>query len=342
MARAIWSGVVTFGLVSVPVQLFTATEDHTVHFRQFQRGTTDRVRNKRVNERTGKEVGYDDIVKGYDLGGGEYVMVEPGELDDIAPGKSQVIEISSFVDLDAVEPVFFDRTYYLAPQGDENTKVYELLRAALAKENKTGIATFVMRSKQYLVALSAQEDLLVLHTLHWADEVRDPYRELPVLPEDGETTGRELDTARQLIDTLSGEWRPEDYRDTYEERVRELVDAKAKGETVVTEEEPPEPTNVVDLMDALQRSVDESRGGRGGRGGGRKGASRTKAGRKRSSRTKASGTKASGSGGRSSGKARFEGLNKSELYEEASRHDISGRSRMTRDQLVRALAKEAS
>ncbi|WP_308460717.1 Ku protein [Streptomyces sp. Ru72] len=217
MARAIWSGVLTFGLVTVPVQLFTATEDHTVHFHQLQRGTSDRVRYQRVNERTGKEVDCDDIVKGYDLGGGDYVIVEPDELDDIAPGKSQVIEITGFVDLDQVEPVYFDKTYYLAPKGEEYTKVYELLRAALEKENKTGIATFVMRGKQYLVALRAQEEVLVLHTLHWADEVRDPHQELPVLPGRGDVQGRELDTARQLIGALSIDWNPKDYHDTYEE-----------------------------------------------------------------------------------------------------------------------------
>jgi DNA end-binding protein Ku len=229
MARAIWSGVLTFGLVTVPVQLFTATEDHTVHFHQLQRGTSDRIRYQRVNERTGKEVDYDDIVKGYDLGGGDYVIVEPDELDEIAPGKSQVVEITGFVELEQVEPVYFGKTYYLAPKGEEYTKVYERLHAALAKENKTGIATLVMRGKQYLVALRAQEEVLVLHTLHWADEVRDPHQELPVLPEQSEAKGRELDTARQLIDALSMDWNPEDYHDTYEERVKELVDAKAKG-----------------------------------------------------------------------------------------------------------------
>ncbi|MEU9791299.1 Ku protein [Streptomyces sparsogenes] len=263
MARAIWSGVLTFGLVTVPVQMFTATEDHTVHFHQLQRGTSDRVRYQRVNGRTGKEVDHDDIVKGYDLGGGDYVIVEPDELDEIAPGKSQVIEITGFADLEQVDPVYFDKTYYLAPKGEEYTKVYELLRAALEKENKTGIATFVMRGKQYLVALRAQEQVLVLHTLHWADEVRDPHQELPVLPSRGDAQGKELDTARQLIGTLSVDWNPKDYRDTYEERVKELVDSKAKGKEIVSEEAPPEATNVIDLMEALQRSVEQTRGSGG-------------------------------------------------------------------------------
>ncbi|MFI2433336.1 Ku protein [Streptomyces sp. NPDC018693] len=317
MARAIWSGVLTFGLVSVPVQLFTATTDHTTHFRQLQRGTSDRVRYQRVNERTGKEVDHDDIVKGYDLGGGGYVIVEPEELDEIAPGKSRTVEIIGFVDLEQVEPVYFDRTYYLAPKGDEYTKVYALLRTALRKENKTGIATLVMRGKQYLVALRAQEDVMVLHTLHWADEVRDPHQELPVLPGRDVARGKELDTARQLIEALTVDWHPEDYHDTYEERVRQLVEAKAKGEEIVTEEAAPEATDVIDLMDALRRSVEQSRTRKGGK-------------RKRRK------------AGKGAAKDRLDRLSKGELYERAAQRDIPGRSRMNRDQLIQALTEAAS
>ncbi|MEU0119893.1 Ku protein [Streptomyces bobili] len=333
MARAIWSGVLTFGLVTVPVQLFTATEDHTVHFHQLQRGTSDRVRYQRVNERTGKEVDYGDIVKGYDLGGGDYVIIDPEELDEIAPGKSQVVDITGFVDLDQVEPVYFDRTYYLAPKAEEYIKVYDLLRAALEKENKTGIATFVMRGKQYLVALRAQEEVLVLHTLHWVDEVRDPHEELPVLTEQSKTTGKELDTARQLIDALSMTWNPEDYHDTYEERVKELVDAKAKGQEIVSEEAPPQATNVIDLMEALQRSVEQSRKGR----------QRPSTERGKVKRIPAGGKK---NGAREKtakgGEDQLERCSKGELYEQASKRDIPGRSKMNKDQLIKALTKAAS
>ncbi|MFV0132051.1 Ku protein [Streptomyces sp. HMX87] len=336
MARAIWSGVLTFGLVTVPVQLFTATEDHTVHFRQLQRGTSDRIRYQRVNERTGEEVDYDEIVKGYDLGGGDYVIVEPDELDEIAPGKSQVIEITGFVDLDRIEPVYFQRTYYLAPKGEEYTKVYELLRAALEKENKTGIATFVMRSKQYLVALRAQEEVLVLHTLHWADEVRDPHGELPLLPDHSEATGKELRTARQLIGALSIDWRPEGYHDTYEERVKELVEAKADGKEIVSEEAPPQATDVIDLMEALQRSVEQSGKGRqqpSGKRGKPKERPADGHGDGKAKRRKATGKRDRG---------KLEQLNKSELYERAGRLGIPGRSRMNRDQLLKAVTKAAS
>ncbi|WP_188186877.1 non-homologous end joining protein Ku [Nonomuraea sp. SYSU D8015] len=333
MARAIWNGVLTFGLVSVPVQLFTATEDHRVHFRQFQRGTSNRIRYRRVNEATGREVDYNDIVKGYDLGGGDYVIVEPEELDEIAPGKSRMIDIRGFVDLDQVEPVYFDRTYYLAPNGEEYTKVYELLRTALYEANKAGIATFVMRRKQHLVALRAQEDVLVLHTLHWADEVRDPHQELPVLPEHTETRGQELDTARQLIDALSTDWHPEDYHDTYSERVHELIDAKAKGQQIISEAGPPEATNVIDLMQALKRSVENARQARPQSRGGDKTPSVPAAGKEaRKARTDA------GSDDRDD----LVRMSKHELYQRARERNIAGRSKMNRGQLIDALAKTES
>src|SRR2546422_912285 len=138
MARSIWTGVITFGLASLPVGLYTATEDHTVHFHELQHGTADRIRTRRVNERTGREVPSENIVKGYEFAGGEYIVVEPDELDQIAPGRSQAIDITDFVDLADIEPVYFDRTYYVAPRGKEYTKVYELLRAALEESDKAG------------------------------------------------------------------------------------------------------------------------------------------------------------------------------------------------------------
>ncbi|RSS86911.1 Ku protein [Streptomyces sp. WAC02707] len=267
MARAIWTGVITFGLVSVPVGLFTATENHTVHFHQLQRGTSDRIRNRRVNERTGEEVDPGDIVKGYEVGEGEgeYVVVEPDELDEIAPGRSRALEITDFVDLDGIAPVYFDRTYYVAPRGKEYLKVYELLRAALAESGKAGVATFVMRNRQYLTVLRAEDEVLVLQTLHWADEVRDPGRELPELPSERAGRDKELDMALRLVDALSGPWEPERYHDTYQEKVRELVRAKAEGQEVAVAGEAPQATNVVDLMDVLRGSLERAGGARGGK-----------------------------------------------------------------------------
>ncbi|MER6472686.1 Ku protein [Streptomyces collinus] len=358
MARAIWSGVITFGLVTVPVGLYTATEDHTVHFHQLQRGTSDRIRNRRVNERTGDEVGSGDIVKGFPVGEGEYVVVEPDELDEIAPGRSQTIDISDFVELEAIEPVYFDRTYYVAPRGKEYTKVYELLRAALAEGDKAGIATFVMRNKQYLTALRAEDKVLVLQTLHWADEVRDPGSELPELPSGRAGSGKELRMALQLVDALSGEWEPERYHDTYQEKVRELVKAKAEGQEVAVAEAPPEATNVIDLMQVLEGSLEAARSGRGGKGtterktGSAQGEPARTAGdaktakpRSRKAPPSKSGTasarsRGGGGGGRGGGEGRSElrKLSKAELYQRAADQDVAGRSKMSREELVDALA----
>ncbi|MEU4038793.1 Ku protein [Streptomyces collinus] len=351
MARAIWSGVITFGLVTVPVGLYTATEDHTVHFHQLQRGTSDRIRNRRVNERTGDEVGTDDIVKGFPVGEGEYVVVEPDELDEIAPGRSQTIDISDFVDLEAIEPVYFDRTYYVAPRGKEYSKVYELLRAALAEGNKAGIATFVMRNKQYLTALRAEDRMLVLQTLHWADEVRDPGSELPELPSGRSGSDKELRMALQLVDALSGDWQPERYHDTYQEKVRELVKAKAEGQEVAVAEGPPEATNVIDLMQVLEGSLEAARSGRGGKetaerntGSAQRKPARTAADAKtakppsrKEAPPKKSGTASARSRG-GEGRSELRKLSKAELYQRAADQDVAGRSKMSREELVDALA----
>ncbi|GGQ11367.1 Ku protein [Streptomyces mutabilis] len=352
MARAIWTGVITFGLVSVPVGLFTATEDHTVHFHQLQRGTSDRVRNRRVNERTGEEVATGDIVKGYEVGDGEYVVVEPDELDEIAPGRSRALEITNFVDLDRIPPVYFDRTYYVAPRGKEYLKVYGLLRTALAEAGKVGIATFVMRNRQYLTALRAEDEVLVLQTLHWADEVRDPVRELPELPTGRAGRGKELDMALRLVDALSGPWDPARYQDTYQEKVRELVRAKAEGKEVAVAEEAPRATDVVDLMEVLQGSLERAKGTGGeqsagkakgagdGRAGKAKGAEGGRAGRRKGSggERPAGGSKATGpSRGKPPKRGELRELSKAELYQRATEQDIAGRSRMSRDELIDAL-----
>ncbi|WP_371502868.1 Ku protein [Kitasatospora sp. NBC_00374] len=240
MARPVWTGVLTFGLVTVPVSLYTATDSHTVRFHQLERGTSDRVRNKRVNERTGEEVEFGDIVKGYELASGEYVIVEPDELEQISPGRSRTIDVSGFVDLSEVDPIFFDKTYYLGPKGKEYAKIYGLLTKALEKSNRVGLAMFAMRGKEYLTAVRAENGLLELHTMHFADEVRDPHREIDNLPT-GETkySGQELSTAEQLIDMLAIDWNPDDYHDTFEEQVKKLIEDKAAGREIAVSQGPP-------------------------------------------------------------------------------------------------------
>lgn len=281
--------MISFGLVSVPVGLYTATEGHEPSFHQFARGTTDRIRYKRVNERTGREVDFDKIVKGVDVGGGSYVMISDDELDRIAPGRSRALEISGFVDLDEIDPIYFDKTYYLAPAAAENKKTYALLRDAMAATNRAGICTFVMHGKEHLAAIRVSGSMLVLETLFFADEVRDPKQMLDNLPGKSSFSKGELDIATRLIDSMAEDWKPSRYRDTYTERINDLIDAKRKGEEVQLAEEAPEATEVTDLLDALRRSVESA--GRGGRGGKRAGTStrRTSPGQK--SGTKATTTK---------------------------------------------------
>jgi DNA end-binding protein Ku len=261
MARPIWSGVISFGLVSIPVGLYTATKEHEVSFHQFQRGTGDRIRYQRVNERTGKEVEYGDIVKGAEVGDSKYVMIDSDELDAIAPGRSRSLDIHAFVDRTEIDPVYFQKTYYLGPSSPEAAKAYALMRDALAESNRVAIGTLVMRGKEYLTAIRSDSDVLVLETMFFADEVREPKEQLDV-PARAKAKPQELSMARQLIDSMAGTWRPDDYRDTYTDRVKDLISAKKKGEEITVAEAAPEATNVVDLMSALQASVEAAKQGR--------------------------------------------------------------------------------
>ncbi|MDI2027867.1 Ku protein [Saccharopolyspora sp. TS4A08] len=261
MPRKIWTGSINFGLVTIPVGLYAATEDHTIQFHQYQRGTTDRIRYKRVNETTGDEVGYNDIVKGREHGDG-IITVEQSELDEIAPGRSRTIDISTFVDLTEIDPVHFQKTYWLAPNSKEHFRPYNLLRRAMQETGQAGIATFVLRGKQYLTAVRADTDVLALNTLFFADEIRDPADLVGDQPEQADPSDKELRMATTIIESMSGEWNPEEYSDTYTERVEELLAEKARGGEVQAAEAPPQPTDVIDLTEALRRSVDEARKGR--------------------------------------------------------------------------------
>jgi DNA end-binding protein Ku len=263
MARPIWTGVISFGLVSVPVALHSATKEHDVSFHQFEKGTKDRIRYQRVNERTGKEVDYKDIVRGAEVGDGKYVMIEPEELDAVAPGRSRSLDIHAFVDLDEIDPIYFQKSYYLAPGSDETAKTYALLRDAMEQANRAAIGTLVMRGREYLTAIRPDNDVLVLETMFFADEVRDPKDQVDRIPR-AKPRPEELKMAGQLIDSMAGPWKPKDYRDTYTDRVKDLVNAKRKGAEVTVAEEAPEPTNVVDLTEALRASVEAARQRRAG------------------------------------------------------------------------------
>lgn len=260
MPRPIWTGSVAFGLVNVPVALYAATEDKTVHFNQFQAGTSDRIRYKRVNERTGREVELADIVRGREVSKGDYVLVTDEELAAIDPGRSRTIDIDDFADLAGIDPIYFQKTYYLAPRDEGAARAYALLHRAMADTGTAGIATFVMHGKEHLAAIRAGEaGVLTLETMYFADEVRDPREEIEDLPEARAPGGRELRIAKQLIDSMTIDWSPDNYEDTYRERVEDLIERKRRGEEIVTEAAPPEESGVVDLADALRRSMQANR-----------------------------------------------------------------------------------
>jgi DNA end-binding protein Ku len=262
MARAIWTGSLAFGLVNVPVGLYSATEDRTVHFNQFQAGTSDRIRYKRVNERTGREVDLAEIVRAREVGKNDYVLVSDDELQAVEPGRSRTIEITDFVDLAEIDPIYYQKAYFLGPQDDRAARSYALLHRAMSDIGRAAIATFVMHGKQYLVAIRAAEDVLALETMYFADEVRNPRDVIDGLPAAERVQPRELTIARQLIESMTASWDPGSYRDTYRERVDDLIQRKRRGEEVITEGAPPEESNVTDLMEALRRSAEQMRGRR--------------------------------------------------------------------------------
>jgi DNA end-binding protein Ku len=261
MARPIWTGALTFGLVSVPVAMYSATREHEVSFHQYEQGTTDRIRYQRVNERTGKEVDYGDIVKGTEVGGGKLVMLEQEELDSVAPGRSKSLDLHAFVDLEEIDPIYYQKSYYLGPGSEETAKTYALLRDAMAKVQRAAIGTLVMRGKEYLAAIRPDGKLLVLETMYFADEVRDPAKELDAMPR-ATAKPAEMKMAVQLIDSMSGKWNPKDYRDSYTDRVNALIKEKKAGKEISVADPAPEATNVTDLMEALQASVERARKGR--------------------------------------------------------------------------------
>jgi DNA end-binding protein Ku len=260
MPRAIWSGSISFGLVNVPVKLHTATEEKDIHFNQFQERTGHRIRMKRVSEETGREVDYEDIVKGYEVSKGKFVIVTPDELESVDPGPLRTIEIEDFVDLHEIDPIYFVKTYYVVPdKGEGATRAYALLREAMRRSDRVAIGRFVMRTKQYLVALRIVDDALALTTLYFSDEVR-PLKDLDV-PGKLKISEREMDIAMRLVDSLTTDWKPETYEDTYRERVLKLIKDKAKGKEIVVEERE-QPGKVHDLLEALEASVKEARGKR--------------------------------------------------------------------------------
>ncbi len=270
MPRSIWTGAISFGLVTVPVKLYSAVNRKTVRFHQLSGKSGVRIAQKRIDPQSGEEVPYEDIVKGYELAPDRYVVIEPDELATLQPKKTKTIEIEDFVELSQIDPIYYDHPYYLAP-GPGGAKPYRLLLEAMAQSGKVAIARVVIRSKEQLVAIRPVGDVLEMATMLFADEIAPPDQldELPD-PKEVKTTKREVDVAKQLIDSLAGDFEPRKYHDTYREDVLALIERKAEGKEIAVQPEAEDvPAPAPDLMAALKASLDAVRE-RGGDGTGAK------------------------------------------------------------------------
>jgi DNA end-binding protein Ku len=288
MPRSIWSGAISFGLVNVPVKLYSAVSKKTVRFHQLHDKDGVRIQQKRVCPKDDEEVAYEHIVKGYEISPDEYVVVTPDELDAIEPKKTKTIDIEDFVDLDDIDPLYYDHPYYLLPDKSA-AKPYKLLHQAMIDANKVGIARVVIRSKEQLVAIRPVDGVLAMSTMNFADEIVPTDKFDEPTADDADTTKREVDMARQLIDSLSSDWEPDKYHDTYRERVLELIEQKADGKEIVLQPAE-EPQEVPDLMAALEASVKAAKGrgdGAKASSGGRKRGSSNGAGAKKKSSSRA-------------------------------------------------------
>ncbi len=256
MARAIWSGSISFGLLNVPVKLYSAVSKKSVSFRELRESDGSRVRHKRVAEADGEEVEYGDIVKGYEIAPEQYVVITKDELEELDPKKTRAIEISDFVDLDEIDPIYFDHPYYLGPdKGAE--RAYALLVKAMADSKKVAIARFVLRNRESLAALRPMGDVMTMATMRFADEVVSPEEITELFAEDVEAPKKkELDMAKALIDSLADDFDPDSYHDQYREELLSLIERKAKGESIVAAPtEDAQPTKAPDLMAALEESL---------------------------------------------------------------------------------------
>jgi DNA end-binding protein Ku len=288
MARAIWSGAISFGLVNIPVKLYSAVSRKTVRFHQLDQADNQRIQQKRVNPRTGEEVPYENLVKGYEVGPDRYVVINPDELEALEPEKTRTIDIEDFVDLEQIDPIYYDHPYYLVPDTGAE-KAYRLLVDAMEESGKVAVARVVLRSKEHLVAIRPRDGILTMETMLFEDEVIPP-KDLEDAPSDGKakTSKKELEMAQQLIDSLSGDFEPGKYRDEYRDRVLDLIERKAAGEEIVVEAPAEEPKKVPDLMAALEASISDAKRQGGGK---RKAASKSNGDGAKPSRSRSRSTK---------------------------------------------------
>ena len=254
MARPVWNGTISFGLVAIPVKLYHAVRKQSISFNQLDERTMARIRYQKISAADGEVVPDEHIVKGYEVAKDRYVVVDPDELEPFVPSATKTVELEEFVDLEEIDPVYFDSAYHVAP--GSNPKPYVLLAQAMEAAGKVAIGRFVMRNKQYTAAIRAEEGRLVMSTLVYADEVVDPavIDELAGLDE-VEVTDKEVAMAESLVDSLTAAFEPQKYRDEYREQVHDLIDLKAAGQEFEVPAAPVDQPKVVDLMAALEASV---------------------------------------------------------------------------------------
>ncbi|PYL24279.1 MAG: Ku protein, partial [Verrucomicrobia bacterium] len=254
MARAIWKGSISFGLVNIPIALYSATRREELKFRLLRKTDLSPVNYKRVAEKDGREVPWDQIVKGYEYEKGKYVVLQDEDFQRVDLEATQTVDIQDFVDQKEIDPMFFYKPYYLEPQkgGD---KAYALLRDALKDTNKVGVAKVVIKTRQYLAGVKPEDSALVLELMHFADELADP--EKLHVPKKLELGKREMNMAKSLIGSMTSKWQPEKYKDDYREALMEVIEEKVKAGGKEIEEKPrktPKPTKVIDLVSVLQKS----------------------------------------------------------------------------------------
>lgn len=261
--RPVWRGAISFGLVTIAVRMFAATEEHDVRFHQVHRADNGRIRYRRVCEVCGEEVEYRDIAKGYELEDGRVVTLEQEDFDKLPVSTDKAIEVLEFVPASEVDPIFLQKSYYLEPDKTA-ARPYVLLRQALEESDRLAIVKITMRQRETLAMLRARSDLLVLHTMFWEDEIRSA--DFGFLEEDVPVRQQELAMATSLIDNMAGSFKPEQFGDEYTEVMRQMIEAKAEGAELPERPEKEEEGEVIDLMTALERSVEATKAasGRGG------------------------------------------------------------------------------
>jgi DNA end-binding protein Ku len=292
--RSVWRGAISFGLVTIGVRLYTATEEHDFRFHQVHREDGGRIRYKRVCQVCGEEVAFADIAKGYELDDGRVVVMDNEDLDKLPINTDHAIDVLEFVPAEEIDPIYFQKSYYLEPD-KAATRPYVLLRTALERSGQLAVVKITIRQRETLAMLRAREDLLVMHTMLWPDEIRKP--EFDFLDQDTEVRPQELKMASSLVESMAGSFDPDEFTDDYTDAMQKLIEAKAEGAELPEQPEAEDTGEVIDLMTALERSVEQARSARGEPArGGAKAAEKKPAARSRS-------TGASSSRSRTSGKA---------------------------------------